>query len=158
MNEAIRKRQLVEAIKALPGGHARRLEDRYAVGLLDLVFKLPGHPVVFAEGKMVKHQAFGPTDPQYHEGIKWEKSGAIVLLIGWKGQQMAVSPWTWLAKWDTCYIGPNKYTTIEEYLREPRRAIEGQDEQPRRIRRHRSVGASDENAAKTRQKLGLIGE
>lgn len=158
MNEATRKRQLVAAIQALSDGHARRLEDKYAVGMLDLVFKLPGRPMMLAEGKIVHHQSFGPTDAQFKEGLKWEKVGVTVLLIGWKGRQMAVSPWTWLAKWDTCYIGPNKYTTIEEFLDEPRRSIEGQDEQPRRIRKHRGVGASDENVVAPREKLGRIAE
>ena len=53
MNEADRKRELVRAVKAI-GGHARRIEDSWAVGVLDMIIKLPGVPVVFAEGKIIK--------------------------------------------------------------------------------------------------------
>ena len=44
-NEADRKRELVKAVKAL-GGHARRIEDSWAVGVLDLIIKLPGVPFI----------------------------------------------------------------------------------------------------------------
>ena len=45
-NEADRKRELVKAVKAL-GGHARRIEDSWAVGVLDLIIKLPWVPFIF---------------------------------------------------------------------------------------------------------------
>ena len=52
-NEADRKRELVKAVKAL-GGAARRVEDAWAVGVLDLAIKLPGVPFIWAEGKIIK--------------------------------------------------------------------------------------------------------
>ena len=66
MNEADRKRDLVKAIKAF-GGHARRIEDSWAVGVLDLIIKLPGVPLIFAEGKIITGNLFGPTQAQFAE-------------------------------------------------------------------------------------------
>ena len=40
LSEADFKRRLVSEIKML-GGQARRIEDRFAVGVLDLIIKLP---------------------------------------------------------------------------------------------------------------------
>jgi hypothetical protein len=91
-NEADYKLALVKEIKAL-GGKARRLEDKYALGLLDLVIKLPGHPVIWAEGKLVQGHKFGPTERQYIEGMEWAKAGATALLLGWKDSTMYISPW-----------------------------------------------------------------
>ena len=60
MNEADRKRRLVSEVRLL-GGQARRLEDRWAVGLLDLVIKLPDQPFIWAEGKLIDGNLFAPT-------------------------------------------------------------------------------------------------
>ena len=91
-NEADRKRELVKAVKAL-GGHARRIEDSWAVGVLDLIIKLPYVPLVFAEGKIIKGNLFGPTPAQFAEGEKWIRAGVNAVLIGWQDQMMYVHPW-----------------------------------------------------------------
>ena len=64
------KAQLVTDCKKL-GAYARRLEDRYALGLLDLSIKFPGHPHLLAEAKIVEHQKFAPTLRQYEEGKRY---------------------------------------------------------------------------------------
>jgi hypothetical protein len=94
MNEASYKRGLVYAVRQLPGGWARRIEDKYAVGVLDLIIKLPGHPVIFSEGKHLKDTClFRPTDRQWEEGLQLEKAGIRCLLLGWKRGLMYISPW-----------------------------------------------------------------
>lgn len=65
------------------GAYARRLEDKWAVGLLDLTIKFPDYPHVLAEGKIVPHQQFGPTLRQYEEGKRYIDAGGIACLIAW---------------------------------------------------------------------------
>ena len=103
MNEADRKLNLVKGVKAL-GGYARRLEDKYALGLLDLVIKLPGHNVVMAEGKLVDGNLFAPTPRQYIEGLDWLRVGVDVLLIGWQDLLMFISPWVKKADKRECWV------------------------------------------------------
>ena len=120
MNEADRKVNLVKGVKAL-GGFARRLEDKYALGLLDLVIKLPGHPLIWAEGKLVDGNLFAPTARQYIEGEAWIKAGVGVLLIGWQGSLMFISPWVKKADKRECFGGgPDHAGVLLEYLGEVR--------------------------------------
>jgi hypothetical protein len=88
------KTELVTACRKL-GAYARRLEDRWAVGLLDLTIKFPGHPHLLAEGKVVEHQTFAPTPRQYEEGRRYEAAGGLCALIGFDKQTKAmfVHPW-----------------------------------------------------------------
>lgn len=106
INEASFKAQLVKDVRAL-GGYARRLEDKYALGLLDLVIKLPQHPFLIAEGKLIEGHAFAPTARQYEEGKAWIKAGVKVLLIGWHGKSMYISPWVSKADKRDCYTDYN---------------------------------------------------
>ena len=94
LNEADRKRELVKAVKA-PGRRATRAGLRIAgsVGVLDLIIKLPGVPLIFAEGKIIKGNLFGPTPAQFAEGEKWIRAGVDAILIGWQDKTMYVSPW-----------------------------------------------------------------
>ena len=118
MDEATRKRKLIAEINALPGAYARRWEDRWAVGLLDLVMKLPGYPITWGEGKIIVGNVFGPTERQWVEGKKILDAGMGVVLIGWKGATMFVSPWTKQANINLCLhdTGPN-VRILENYLR-----------------------------------------
>ena len=95
--ESERKRELVEGCREL-GGYARRLEDRYALGLLDLTIKLPDLPHLLAEGKIVEHQKFEPTLRQLEEGKRYIAAGGVCALIGWdkKTKVMFVHEW---ARW-----------------------------------------------------------
>lgn len=106
MNESDYKRRLVKAVNALPGGWARRVEDRYAVNVLDMIIKLPGHMVVFAEGKIITGNVFGPSPGQFEEGRRLLSAGLLPLLIGWKAGEMYISK-AWMKQADirACWIG-----------------------------------------------------
>jgi hypothetical protein len=77
------------------GAYARRLEDRYAIGLLDLTIKFPGYPHLMAEGKIVDHQSFGPTPRQYEEGRRYQAAGGLCCLIGWDKASKAMFVHEW---------------------------------------------------------------
>jgi hypothetical protein len=120
VNEADCKRKLVAEVKALRGGWARRIEDRWAVGVLDLVLKLPDHPVIFAEGKMIDGYKFEPTERQWIEGKRMLAAGIEVVLLGWRDGIMSVSPWVKTADRRQCMNGTDQIQTLREYLNEPR--------------------------------------
>lgn len=119
MNEAAHKLLLVKEVKRL-GGMARRLEDKYALGLLDLTVKLPGHPLLWAEGKLIDGNLFAPTARQYEEGQDWIKAGVEVLLIGWRDRIMYISPWVKKADKRECYAtsGYGYAGSLLKYLNE----------------------------------------
>ena len=117
-SEADHKHELVAAINLLPGGRARRIEDRYATGVLDLIIKLPDRPLVLAEAKLVDGNLFAPTGAQFEEGKKWQAAGVNCLLLGWKGGQLYISHWVEKAHVNDCFIG-HDMTDVEalmEYL------------------------------------------
>ena len=118
-SEADHKRELVAAINALPGGRARRVEDRYATGILDMNIKLPGLPFVMAEGKLIDGFQFGPTGAQYVEGLKWQAANVECVLIGWKAGRMYCSPWVEKADCRQCFTAPHlsDANALMEYLR-----------------------------------------
>ena len=118
MNEADRKRELVKAVKAL-GGAARRVEDAWAVGVLDLAIKLPGVPFIWAEGKIIKGNLFGPTPAQFAEGEKWIRAGVDAVLIGWQDRAMYLSPWVKQADKRDCWAVHNgdQAELLLEYLK-----------------------------------------
>lgn len=84
INEAKVKRDAIEAIK-LEGGWGRRIEDQYAVGVLDTILIPKGGPVFFAEFKIMRAKKWGMTPRQLHEAQqigKAESASAIPCLIG----------------------------------------------------------------------------
>ena len=117
-SEADHKRELVAAINALPGGRARRIEDRYGTGILDLIIKLPDIPLVMAEAKLINGNFFAPTGAQYIEGKKWEAAKIECVLIGWKKGQIFLSPWVEKAHIDDCFTAPgmDEAQALMEYL------------------------------------------
>jgi hypothetical protein len=117
VNEADRKRALVTGVNALAGGWARRVEDKWAVGALDLIIKLPHLPIVFAEGKIIGGNVFGPTERQWVEGERIKAAGLCVLLIGWKGLAIYISPWVKLADRRDCDAGFDNVSAIINYLK-----------------------------------------
>jgi hypothetical protein len=119
MDEAARKRRLVADINLVSGAYARRLEDKWAVGVLDLLFKLPGMPWIWAEGKIVAGNQFEPSERQWVEGNRIKATGTPVLLFGWKKSSFFISPWVKKAHVDNCYRGdgPNLWT-LQNYLKE----------------------------------------
>jgi hypothetical protein len=121
MNEADRKRKLVAEINALPGGYARRLEDRFAVGLLDLIIKFPELPWCWAEGKLVNGFKFGPSERQWVEGERIRATGTQVVLIGWKAGVMYLSPWVKQADVRNCFFGAVDWVAAFEAFLETRK-------------------------------------
>jgi hypothetical protein len=91
------KANLVTECKKL-GAYARRQEDRYALGLLDLSIKFPGHPHLLAEAKIVEHQLFQPTGRQYEEGKQYTAAGGLCCLIGWDKKTKVMFIHHWAAK------------------------------------------------------------
>jgi hypothetical protein len=91
------KAALVTECKKL-GAWARRHEDRYAIGLLDLSIKFPGCPHVLAEAKIVEHQSFGPTLRQWEEGENYLNAGGMAILIGWDKATKAMFIHHWAKK------------------------------------------------------------
>ena len=117
-SESDYKRELVAAINQLPGGRARRIEDRYGTGILDMIIKLPGRPLVLAEAKLVDGNLFAPTSAQYEEGKRWQAAGVNCLLLGWKRGQLYISHWVEKADWRECFTTSNfsDVQTLLEYL------------------------------------------
>jgi hypothetical protein len=103
LNESGYKMKLVKEVNALPGGYARRIEDRFSVGVLDMIIKLPGLPLVFAEGKVIDGNVFSPTPRQYEEGKRIGGAGLEALLIGWRAGVMYISPWVEKADRRECF-------------------------------------------------------
>lgn len=119
LSEADYKRQLVADINRLPGARARRIEDRYATGILDLVISLPGIPMFWAEGKVVAHNRFKPTPIQYEEGKRWLAAGVRVVLIGWHHGAIYLSPWVKEADRRECLqtVGVDHVKALMEFMR-----------------------------------------
>ena len=105
-SEAQYKRELVAEINLLPGGRARRIEDRFAIGVLDMIIKLPGAEIVLAEGKLIDGYLFGPTAAQYEEGKKWSEANVDCILLGWKNGQLFIAPWVKMADCRQCFTRP----------------------------------------------------
>ena len=117
-SEADHKRALVAAINHLPGGRARRIEDRYGTGILDLIIKLPDRPLVLAEAKVIDGNLFAPTPAQYEEGKRWQAAGVNCLLLGWKHRQLYISHWVEKADYRECFTLPDfpDIGVLMEYL------------------------------------------
>lgn len=112
------KTDLVNGCRKL-GAYARRLEDRWAVGLLDLTIKFPGYPHLLAEGKIVQHQTFAPTLRQYEEGKRYINAGGLCCLIGWsKSRIMFIHPWAKTALRKDCFPPGGGYKPHAETLRD----------------------------------------
>jgi hypothetical protein len=103
LKESDYKRKLVWEINRHPEARARRIEDRFAVGVLDLIIKMPDRHLFLAEGKVISGFQFGPTPAQFEEGKRWEAAGVRCILIGWKMRQMYVSAWTEMADSRKCF-------------------------------------------------------
>jgi len=88
MNESDVKRDMIKSMKAY-GGWGRRIEDQYAVGMVDTILIPRGLPVFMAEVKIVRGPVFGPTPRQFVELMAIhqaaEESGHVIpVMIGYK--------------------------------------------------------------------------
>lgn len=103
MNEADLKRKLVREINDLPSAYARRIEDRWSVGALDVFIKLPEARAMWAECKVFDGNVFGPTKRQWVEGNRLLAANVPALLIGWRDKVMHVSQWVEQADRRECF-------------------------------------------------------
>ena len=119
LSEADYKRRLVAEINRLPGARARRIEDRYATGILDLTIALPGIPMFWAEGKVIKANMFSPTPIQFEEGQKWLEAGVRVILIGWHYGAIYLSRWVKEADRRECFgaVSVDHVKTLMDFMR-----------------------------------------
>ena len=119
LSESDYKRKLVAEINHLPGARARRIEDRYATGILDLTIALPGIPMFWAEGKVIKANMFSPTPIQFEEGQKWLEAGVRVILIGWHDGAIYLSRWAKEADRRECFgaVGVDHVKALQEFMR-----------------------------------------
>jgi hypothetical protein len=119
LSESDYKRRLVSEINRLPEASAQRIEDRYAVGVLDLVIALPGVPMFWAEGKVIKHNMFSPTPAQFKFGMRWLAAGTRVILIGWHHGAMYLSPWKPEVDRRDCFgaVGVDHVKLLQEFMR-----------------------------------------
>ena len=119
LSESDYKRKLVAEINRIPGARAQRIEDRYGLGILDLLIKLPGVPTFWAEGKVIKDNMFGPTQRQFAEGLKWIDVGMQAVLIGWHHGAIYVSSWKQKADRRECFgaVGVDHVKTLQEFMR-----------------------------------------
>jgi hypothetical protein len=81
--ENAHKSDMVAAIRKA-GGYARRIEDQYGVGILDLILCMPSTGIVIAEAKIFDGHVFQPRGRQYLEMCDWDNAGGVALLIGVK--------------------------------------------------------------------------
>lgn len=105
------------------GAYARRLEDRYGVGVLDIVIIPPAGLVYFIEAKRIEHRSFGPTDRQYIEGLRIIKANGTArpLLVGWDEYGVLYIAPGWPKKTSklNCWSGNtefNYYETLLEFI------------------------------------------
>lgn len=66
-NESQLKTEFVDAIKKLPLWYATRIEDKYRVGVPDILVGVPFGPTLMIEAKLVNNQSFGPSARQWIE-------------------------------------------------------------------------------------------
>ena len=84
MKEADVKLNMVRDVRR-EGGYARRIEDRFSVGMPDLVFIPLSCPVVWIEAKVVRDNMFGPTARQLIELKRLRiKPHSLSYIVGWK--------------------------------------------------------------------------
>jgi hypothetical protein len=119
LKEADYKHRLVTEINRLPEGRACRIEDKYRPGVIDMIIKLPGIPMFWAEGKVIKHSMFSPTQAQFEEGQRWLDAGVRVILIGWHHGAIYLSRWAREADRRECFgaVGVDHVKTLQEFMR-----------------------------------------
>ena len=73
--------------------------------------------MTFAEGKIIKGNLFGPTPAQFAEGEKWIKAGVGAVLLGWRDNEMYISPWVKQADRRECWMSvANHAEALLKYL------------------------------------------
>lgn len=104
--ESAYKVKMVKAIKDA-GGYARRIEDQYGVGILDMILCLPTTGMICAEAKRFKGNFFKPSPRQYVEMERINNGGGLSLLIGIKEGVHYLHHSTMTAFVDNCVVQQN---------------------------------------------------
>lgn len=93
MREAELKRKIVDEIRK-EGGYARRIEDKYTVGMPDMFLIPPGCPCIWVEAKIINGNILQPTPRQFIELNKlWMPPHCYAFTVGWKeGLLYATTP------------------------------------------------------------------
>jgi hypothetical protein len=120
------KTELVKQCKAM-GWYARRIEDGYGVGILDITIVPTGFMALFVEGKVTDGLKFAPSERQYVEGLRViEARGlAVPILVGWRNQVMYIADWgreAFITKAFRQYDNMNYAQTIQEWIRGKQRS------------------------------------
>jgi hypothetical protein len=115
------KTELVKQCKAR-GWYARRIEDGFGVGILDVIIVPHGSYTLFVEGKVTDGLKFAPSERQYVEGLRvMEARGhALPILVGWRNQTMYIANWGREAFITKAFRQPdnaNYAQAIEEWVR-----------------------------------------
>lgn len=123
-SESQLKTALVKSCRSM-GAYARRIEDQYAVGILDIIVAFDDLPVMFIEGKRVSGQWMSPTDRQFVEGQRiWQLKGGhiVAVLVGWNtADRMLCSPWASSVLTKDCFKQKDGWDygqTLQEFARE----------------------------------------
>lgn len=103
------KTKLVKDLKEV-GWWARRFEDQFAVGVMDMLVAIPYGPTVAIEAKRVEHQTFAPTPRQYIELERFCAKSVTNMypprrfswLLGFKNKLMYLHPLAKSAKLEDC--------------------------------------------------------
>jgi len=91
MREAEVKRKIVDSVRA-DGGYARRIEDKFTVGMPDVVLIPVQCPVVWIEVKLVPGQLFHPSMRQFVELNKLRRAPhSTSFVVGWKRNLLYIS-------------------------------------------------------------------
>lgn len=92
MRESDIKRLLVKEMR-MEGGYARRIEDKFAVGMPDLVMIPPDCPVIWLEMKVLTGTILRVTARQLEELWRLRRPPhSISFMGGWKDGGMYISP------------------------------------------------------------------
>lgn len=84
MKESDVKKALVDQMRA-EKGYARRIEDRFSVGMPDTVFIPVGIPVIWIEAKIVDWNLLRPSARQYIELKRLDRPPhSRAFILGWK--------------------------------------------------------------------------
>lgn len=118
-SEADYKRRIVAAMQKY-GGYARRVEDKYAVGTLDLILSTPRTGLVLAEAKLIKHVdgSFAASPRQCVEMTRIRQGGGVTLLIGISSEGHFYLTEHTAAKKDGCIGGDRFPETFEWWFKQ----------------------------------------
>lgn len=92
MNEAFIKQRMVKEIRD-ENGYARRIEDKFTVGMPDMFIFPHGSVPLWVEVKVIRGQTFGPSARQLVELRKLHRPPLLhAAVLGWKDGQFYLGP------------------------------------------------------------------